>query len=131
MWSLRDEILSHPDLTPDQRVKRPLKLLCRQLRQPASVSHSPGRDDALLGLQESLQTRRADLEGQRPPAETRVSGEAAQGPRVVLQVGAGGDGVVLGHLPAAACRQRRGGGALAECRFWSSQGADGRRVKPF
>lgn len=116
----------HPDLTSDQ-----------QLRQPASLPHSPGRDDALLRLQESFQTRRADLEGRRPPAESRLGGggggEASLGPRV--KVGAGGDGVVLRHLPAAA-RRRRGGGAGgggggAERRFRSFQGADGRRVEPF
>lgn len=100
---------------------------------PASVSHRPRSDDALLRLQESLQARRADLKGQRPADETRLSGRgsAAQRPRV--EVGAGGHGVVLGHfLESAASWQRGGGGgALAECRFWSFQGADGRRVEPF
>ena len=107
--------MSHPALTPDQNMKRPLS------RRPASVSHSPGSDDAVLRLQESLQTRRADLERQRPPAEA----VAARGPRV--RVGAGGDGVVLGHLPAAAASGQRGGGGggLAECRLRRLQGADG------
>lgn len=130
MWGLNDETLSHPDLPPDQHTKRLLKLLCRQLRQPASASRGPGSDDALLCLQESFQTRRADVKGQWPPAETRVSAEAPQGPRV--QVGAGRDGVVLGHFLLAACRRRGGGGgALARCRCRSFQGADRRRVKPF
>lgn len=126
MWGLSDETLSHPDLPPDQLTKHPLK----PLRQPASASRGPGSDDALLCLQESFQTRRADLKGQWAPAETRVSAEAPQGPRV--QVGAGRDGVVLGHFLPAACRRRGGGGGvLARCRCRSFQGADRRRVKPF
>lgn len=56
--------------------------------------------------------------------------EAARRPRV--EVGAGGDGVVLGHFLAAACGRRGGeGGAPAERGFRNFQGADGRRVKPF
>lgn len=100
-----------------------------QLRQPATIAHSPRSDDALLRLQESLQTRRADLEGWRPPAE------AAQGPRV--RVGAGGDGVVLGDFLAVAACGRRGGGGGGRAGRWSGRwsgcfrGADGRRVKPF
>lgn len=50
-----------------------------------------------------------------------------------MEVGAGGHGVVLGHFLESAVSWQRGGGggALAECRFWSFQGADGRRVEPF
>lgn len=122
--------ISHPDLTPDQHTKRPLILLHGQLRQPGSASCHPGSDDALLRLQKSFQTWRADLKGERPSAEARGSTEGQQGPHV--QVGAGGDNVVLGHFLPAPRRQRGGGGgAAARCRCRSFQGADGRCVEPF
>lgn len=101
---------------------------CRRLRRPASASHRPRSDDALLRLQESLQTRRADLKGQRPADQTRLREPAALQPRV--EVGAGGHGVVLGHFLESAASWQRGGGALAERRFGSFQGADGRHVEP-
>lgn len=105
-------------------------VLCRQPRQPAFVSHSPGSNDALLCLQESFQTRRADLKGEWPLAQTSISAKAAPGPCV--WVSAGGDCIILGHFLAAATWQRGGGSSgLVECWFRSFQGADGWCVKPF
>lgn len=83
---------------------------CRRLRQPAgpaSVSHSPRSDDALLRLQESLQTGRPDLKGRRQRGHMTVRGAALCQP--AGGVGAGGHSVVLGQLLAAGGGRGRNG----------------------